>query len=308
MASALALTAPLPVSAAPKKGSWTPEMATGLSLLNKSFNLGKGTPGRGDHIGSIFKHVFQADLDITHPGGLTDKKILDYYDSRIQATRTKIFKNIIEVRHPSQDQQDRVAKALPLLRQAIAVLGLGSVVVERNVPVAAQGGDNEDEDEEDEEEEEYEGEDKESVKAESDGEYEAQSHRSRRHAKKSRTSEVPPSEPVTKRSRTSKADSASGIRDSSVDQYGEGVVVKAESWNRETVYSRSGREVQPTEKLQQTINDGNRKARSLKTNATTTGAPTNGLVSSLPPEAPSQDVDVWNTFASSEQRARRVDE
>ncbi|KAK5690605.1 hypothetical protein LTR97_012160 [Elasticomyces elasticus] len=258
MASALATATPLPVSAAPKKGSWTPEMATRLSLLNNNFNLSKSNSGRGDRVGRIFKHVFQTDLDITHPNGLTDRKTLDYYDSRTQATRTKIFKNIIEVRHPCQDQRDRVAKVLPLLRQAIAVLGLGSVVVEGNVLVAAQGGEDEDEgeeDEEDEEEVEEGGEtNKDVVKVECDGEYdEAQSHRSRRHAKRSRTSEVQTSEPVTKRRRTSNAVDASGIRDSLVDRYGEGVVVKAESSNRETVYSRSGRELKPTEKLKQKI-------------------------------------------------------
>ncbi|KAK4945903.1 hypothetical protein LTR10_014995 [Elasticomyces elasticus] len=299
MASVLAPAAPLPVSAVLKKSLWTPEMATGLSLLNNNFNLSKGNSGRGDRVGRIFKHVFQADLDITHPNGLTDRKILDYYDSRTQATRTKIFKNIIEVRHPCQDQQDRVAKVLPLLRQAIADEGLGSVVIERNLAVATQGGD--EEDEEDEEEVEEGGEmNKDVVKVESDGEYdEGQSHRSRRHAKRSRTSEVQLGEPGTKRSRTSKADVAPGFRDSWVDQYGEVVVVKAESSNRETVYSRSGRELKPTEKLKQKIQGGNRKARSTKTDATTTESITDGLASGLPEAAP-QDINVWNTFASSE--------
>ncbi|KAK5747369.1 hypothetical protein LTR17_000008 [Elasticomyces elasticus] len=283
------------------KSRWTLDYMTALTALNENFNLAKGTPGRGEHIGRIFRRVFRIDLGTTHTTDLSNKKILDYYDSRSQKGRTQDFKDIIEANPPSAAQQARMAKVLPLLRQAIADVGWGGVVVERNVAVSAQDGDEEDEDGEEETEECGER-NKEVVKIESDGEYdEAQSHRSRRHAKRSRSSDVQTTGPVTKRSRTSQADDVSGIRDSMVDQYGEDVVVKAENSNRETVYSRAGREVKPTEKLQlqQTINDGDRKARSSKTNATTSGAPTNGLAPSLP-GAPSQDVDVWNTFADSE--------
>ncbi|KAK3636555.1 hypothetical protein LTR56_005380 [Elasticomyces elasticus] len=302
MTSVLAPGAPLPVSVAPKKGLWTPEMATGLSLLNKNFNLSKGNSGRGDRVGRIFRRVFRADLAITHPGPLSDREILDYYDSRMQATRTKIFKNIIEVRHPCQDQQDRVAKVLPLLRQAIVDEDLSSAVIERSVAVAAQGDDEEEEEEEVEEGGET---NKEVVKVESDGEYdEAQSRCSRCRAKRSRTSEVQLGEPGTKRSRTSKADDISGIRDSLVDQYGEDVVVKAESSNRETVYSRSGRELKPTEKVLEAFQDGQRKTRGTKTSSTTSHTLTNGLERNLA-IAPSQDVDLWNTFASAEHNESR---
>ncbi|KAK5675273.1 hypothetical protein LTS10_012035 [Elasticomyces elasticus] len=288
------------VSADPlTKSRWTLEYMTALTALNEDFNLAKGTPGRGERIGRIFRRVFRIDLGTTHTTDLSNKKILDYYDSRHQKGRNQDFKDVIEAVPSSALQQARTAKVLPLLRRAIVDEGLGSVVVERNLPVAVQSANEEDEEDENGEEEVDET-NKEVVKMEPDGEYDqTQSHRSRRHAKRSRSSEVQPSEPLTKRSRTSRADDASGIRDSLVDQYGEGVVVKAESSNRETAYSRAGREVKPTEKLQQTIKDGNRKAHSSKTNATTTDAPTNGLIPSLP-EAPSQHVDVWNTLASSE--------
>ncbi|KAK5690935.1 hypothetical protein LTR17_025823 [Elasticomyces elasticus] len=291
------------VSADPlTKSRWTLEYMTALTALNEDFNLAKGTPGRGEHIGRIFRRVFRIDLGTTHTTDLSNKKILDYYDSRNQKGRTQHFKDVVEANPPSAAQQARMAKVLPLLRQAVVDEGLGSVVVERNLPVAVQGANGEDEDDEDGEEEVEEGDEtnKEVVKVESDGEYdEVQSRRSHRHAKRNRSSEVQPSEPVTKRSRTSKADGISGIRDSLVDQYGEGVVVKAESSNREIVYSGFGREVKPT-----AITNGNHKARSAKTDATTTGALTNGLAPSLP-EAPSQDVDVWNTFANSEHSESR---
>ncbi|KAK4896457.1 hypothetical protein LTR27_005672 [Elasticomyces elasticus] len=288
------------VSADPlTRSRWTLEYMTALTALNEDFNLAKGTPGRGERIGRIFRRVFRIDLGTTHTTDLSNKKILDYYDSRHQKGRNQDFKDVIEAVPSSAPQQARTAKILPLLRQAIVDEGLGSVVVERNLPVAVQGANEEDEDGE-EEVEECDETNKEVVKVESHGEYdEAQSHRSRRHAKGSRTSEVQTTGPVTKRSRTSQADDVSGIRDSLVDQHGEDVVVKAESSNRETVYSRSGRELKPTEKLKQKTQDGNRESRSAKPDATATGAITNGLAPGLPEAAP-QDVNVWNTFANSE--------
>ncbi|KAK1074966.1 hypothetical protein LTR74_000811 [Friedmanniomyces endolithicus] len=110
------------ISSRLQKGRWTPEYCTVLHLLftNPTY---RSMAAQRVNIPKIFRHLFANDLLLTHPDGITDNQIADYYRSRKCAGRSKNFE-AIEAAELSNKQLALVVKLTPLIRTAVGELEL----------------------------------------------------------------------------------------------------------------------------------------------------------------------------------------
>ncbi|KAK0847358.1 hypothetical protein LTR03_006335 [Friedmanniomyces endolithicus] len=114
-----------------QKGRWTPEYCTVLHLLFANPTYRSKAAQRVD-IPKIFRHLFASDLAVTHPDGVTDNQIADYYRSRKCAGRSKNFQ-AIEAAELSDEQLALVARLTPLIRTAVEELRLEEMAQEEDV-------------------------------------------------------------------------------------------------------------------------------------------------------------------------------
>ncbi|KAK0262786.1 hypothetical protein LTS09_002761 [Friedmanniomyces endolithicus] len=123
--------APHTISSRLQKGRWTPEYCTVLHLLFANPTYMSKAAQRVD-IPKIFRHLFASDLLVTHPDGITDNQIADYYRSRKCAGRSKNF-DAIEAAELSDEQLALVARLTPLIRTVVEELGLEERTQEEDV-------------------------------------------------------------------------------------------------------------------------------------------------------------------------------
>ncbi|TKA82532.1 hypothetical protein B0A55_02292 [Friedmanniomyces simplex] len=110
-----------------QKTRWSPEYCTVLHLLFTMFNFTGSKQSKRADVANVFRHLFENDLTTTHPNGMTDDQISDYYQSRNCAGRSKNFE-AVEATPPSDEQAARVSRLLPLLTTAMNELGLMKTV------------------------------------------------------------------------------------------------------------------------------------------------------------------------------------
>ncbi|KAK0304401.1 hypothetical protein LTR01_007503 [Friedmanniomyces endolithicus] len=110
------------ISSKLQKGRWTPEYCTVIHLLFTNLTY-RSMAAQRVNIPKIFRHLFANDLAVTHPDGVTDNQIADYYRSRKCAGRSKNFQ-AIEAAELSDEQLALVASLTPLIRTAVEELEL----------------------------------------------------------------------------------------------------------------------------------------------------------------------------------------
>ncbi|KAK0269597.1 hypothetical protein LTR35_014710 [Friedmanniomyces endolithicus] len=133
--------APQTISSKPQKGRWTLEYCTVLHLLftNPTY---RSKAAQRVNIPKIFRQLFANDLLLTHPDGITDNQIADYYRSRKCARRSKNFQ-AIEAAELSDEQLALVARLTPQMRTAVEELGLEEMAQEEDVedtPILSASG------------------------------------------------------------------------------------------------------------------------------------------------------------------------
>ncbi|KAK5690936.1 hypothetical protein LTR17_025824 [Elasticomyces elasticus] len=281
-------TTSLPVSAAPKKGSWSLEYLTFLHQIYTEFAFADPKK-RSQHVIAIFQKIFEFDLLITHPNELEDRHVPDKYLARNKAGRKGRFKEV-EAEQRSPEQQARVNKIMPLIRSAITDLGFQRAISEAQVPVAENNEDGEEDGEADEEvdEEEHRNDvevgrgEGERIEAD-DHDGEGQSRRDaplQRGTKRKQSPDLAQTESASKRSRPAAASAVVTVASERPEQAedgvgGDGPAPTNDGGERRRVARSSTRRTTQSNRLQEAIADGGSGVIGTETNAAAAAASSN---------------------------------